>query len=186
MIIDPERWVDEHGDYLYRYALTRLKNPDVAEDIVQETFMAALKARERFAGQSTERTWLTGILKHKIVDRLRVQYREISATDLEQDDDEAEGGDPFFDRFDHWKQGVSNWKTNPAELLEQSEFWGVLDSCVRNIPDKMRQAFSLRVLDNLSTEEVCKILNVTTTNLNVILHRARLRLRQCLETNWFA
>jgi len=180
---DPEVWVDKHGDYLYHYALARLRDPDVAQDVVQETFLGALRARERFSGRSTERTWLLGILKHKLIDYLRTQYRERPVSELETEDNTAE---QIFDQRDHWREGFGSWNGNPAELLEQSEFLETLHGCLATLPKRIADAFTLRVMDGLSTQEVCNILNVSTTNLNVMLHRARLRLRHCLEAKWFA
>lgn len=179
---DPEEWVDRYGDYMYRYALSRLRNPDVAEDVVQESLIAGLKARERFSGRSSERTWLLGILKHKIIDHMRVQYRERPMSELETEDQNAE---EMFDRFDWWKGGMSNWRADPAELASEGEFWMILEECVKDLPERMGDAFSLRVMDDMETDEVCNILQVTATNLNVMLHRARLKLRKCLEVNWF-
>ena len=181
---DPATWVDEHGDYLYRYAYMRLRDPDVAEDALQETLLAALKARERFSGKSTERTWLVGILKHKITDYLRTKFREqpISEFDLEE---EGKSFNDLFDRFDHWKQGIGNWETNPAELLKNDQFWQVLEKCVENLPKRHAQIFTMRVMEELDSDEICKVSNISTTNLNVILHRARVKIRSCLDENWF-
>lgn len=181
--LDPELWVDEHGDYLYRYAMMKVRNPDLAEDLVQETLMAGIRGLERFSGKSSIRTWLVGILKHKIIDYLRTKYREQPLSDFEMED-KTYG--QLFDEFDHWRQGLSSWKVDPLELANDGEFMRTLHECLSKLPERHAQAFQLRVLDDLTTDEVCKILNVTTTNLNVMLHRARLGLRECLEVNWFA
>lgn len=184
LLTDPEEWVDLYGDYLFRYALARLRDPEAAQDIVQETFMAALKARERFSGRSSEKTWLMGILKHKVIDRFRVQNRERPISEFESDDEDS--NENIFDRFEHWKEGYSSWETDPAKIYEQAEFWKALENCIQEAPERLSQAFALRVIDGLSTQEVCEILGVSATNLNVMLYRARLRIRQCLEKNWFA
>lgn len=179
---DPEQWVDAHGDYLYRYALLRLRNASWAEDAVQETFVAALKARERFSGQSTERTWLTGILKHKIADLFRKRQREIAASELSSEDEEV---DRLFDEKGKWIEALAEWKRTPAEKLEQVEFWNVLKDCLSKLPERHAQAFMLRSIEGFESAEVCNIMEITATNLGAILHRARMRLRNCLEINWF-
>jgi len=178
----PEAWVDEHGDALYRYALSRLHNFASAEDVVQETFLAALKAQDKFSGRSPARTWLIGILKHKIVDLIRKESRE-------QPSDEIEAVDPLaenrFDQKGHWRAGLPDWQVNPGKILEQKEFRMVLKSCLSHLPPSLRNAFSLREMEQESTQELCKVLDVTPTNLWVMLYRARMRLQHCLNENWF-
>ncbi|MBW1982170.1 MAG: sigma-70 family RNA polymerase sigma factor [Deltaproteobacteria bacterium] len=180
---DPETWVDEHGDALFRYALLRLKDPVLAEDMVQETLLAAFRGRETFKGHSTLRTWLFGILKHKIVDHIRKASRELSVDHTESK--VFHGNEPFDERGG-WRQGPAKWATDPGLLFRQREFWGVLQECLTELPLRQHQAFTLRELDGLSIAEICKILGVSTTNGGVLLHRARLRLRECLEGNWFS
>jgi len=184
--LDPARWVDEHGDILYRYALARLRDSAAAEDMVQETFLAAMKAQERFSGRSTERTWLIGILKHKIVDYIRKASRERSYEDpdtarLSEDNVVEE----YFDRKGHWKLGPSEWLSNPRKHFEQAEFREVLEKCLSQLQDRLHTVFVLRELEDMEAEEICKMLGITTTNLWVMLYRARARLRACLEKNWF-
>lgn len=182
----PERWVDEHGDMLYRFALSRLRDPVAAEDLVQETFLAALKARERFNGQSSERSWLVGILKHKIMDSLRKKYRDqrfVSESEIE----ETTGRN--FDSHGHWDTrggyAPKSWGSDGAGSIERAEFKAVLDGCLEKVPPQTARAFAMRELDELESDEICKVLNITATNLWVVLHRARTQLRRCLETNWF-
>jgi len=181
-ILNPEKWVDLHGDCLYRFAITRIRNPQLAENAVQETFLAALKSKDRFQGKSSERTWLIGILKHKILDYFRKQYKEIPVTDLQKEQDAINS---FFDVAHDTVKRPVNWEANPKLLAENNEFWIIFEQCLKKLPKSTATAFSLRELDKMETEEICKILNVTTTNLWVILHRARLSLKKCLETNWF-
>ena len=117
--IDPARWVDEYGDYLYRYALARLHEDSAAQDAVQETFLAAVKGAEKFTGRSSEKTWLVGILKHKVVDYIRKASRERSYEDVSL----AEGViDDSIDRKGHWRTGDSEWRVNPRLAFEQQEF----------------------------------------------------------------
>jgi RNA polymerase sigma-70 factor (ECF subfamily) len=180
---DPTEWVEEHGDILYRFALLRVRDPHVAEDLVQETFIAALQGLDRFRGGSAVRTWLVGILKHKIIDYFRKSSREISTGDITADSEEPEHS--VVDRLAGAPEAPRDWRDTPDNLLESKEFWQVFVDCLDGMTPAFRSAFSLRELDGLGTDEICKILGITPTNLWVILHRARLKLRGCLEANWF-
>jgi RNA polymerase sigma-70 factor (ECF subfamily) len=178
---DPETWLDEYGDALYRFALARIKDPSVAEDLVQETFLAGLGARKNFKGRSTTKTWLIAILKHKIIDHIRKKSREQDSDKLES---LADGIDINFTGRGDWRTRPTKWVKNPIKLYEQKEFMDVLYRCLGELPIRQSEAFILREMDGLSTEEICKELNITATNSWVILYRARMLLRQCLETNW--
>ena len=181
-----ERWVDEHGDMLYRFALARIRDASAAEDLVQETFLAALKARERFSGGSSERSWLVGILKHKIADSLRKKYKDQIFVRDEDGEESARNG---FEANGHWDvrggRAPKSWGDAMA-AIERAEFRDVLAGCLEALPEKTAQVFAMREMDDCGTEEICKVLNITATNLWVVLHRARTQLRRCLETNWFA
>ena len=180
--LDPEAWVDEHGDALFRYALFRIQDAQVAEDLVQETFLAAIRGKDSFAGRSTVKTWLFGILKHKIIDHIRKISRERPEENIETIADLASKD---FDDRGGWNYQPSEWTTNPSLIFQQQEFWQILKTCLSELPPRLNQAFTLRELDGLSAEEVRKILGVTPTNGGVMLHRARMRLRECLELRWF-
>jgi RNA polymerase sigma-70 factor (ECF subfamily) len=180
--IDTEAWVDEYGDALFRYAMFRIHDTQVAEDLVQETFLAGIRGKDSFAGRSSVKTWLFGILKHKIIDHIRKVSRERPEENIETIADLA---DKDFDDKGRWKYQPSEWTTNPSLLFQQQEFWQILQTCLSELPPRLNQAFTLRELDELSAEEVRKILKVTPTNGGVMLHRARLRLRECLERRWF-
>jgi RNA polymerase sigma-70 factor (ECF subfamily) len=176
----------EHGDYLYRYALLRLRDPHLAEDAVQETLLAALSAKngQSFAAKSAIRTWLTGILKHKIIDHFRRAQREAPLPDGEIADGELPPGmDDFFLEDGHWTEPPSSLG-NPAALLEQQQFWGVLQSCLDRLPKALARIFLLREIEEKENEEICKELEVSTTNAWVMLYRARMGLRKCLEMSW--
>jgi RNA polymerase sigma-70 factor (TIGR02943 family) len=179
---DPANWVEKHGDYLFRYSLSRLRQPEEAEDLVQETFLSALRAQEQFAGHSSERTWLFCILKRKIVDRLRRKGRERPVSDFAAADQWA---DNLFDERGHWKRGPGEWGDDPISTFEKKEFWSVFSRCLGKLPQRLADDFTLREVEDLEGREVCKALDVSASNLWVMLHRARLRLWRCLELNWF-
>lgn len=180
--LDAGHWVDEHADVLYRYALQRVRRRDVAEELVQETFLAALRAREDFAGQSSEQTWLVGILRHKIVDHIRLDARAKSRKSQEGQDVSV---DRFFKKDGHWKNGSRSWGVDPVALLEKRDFWMVFEKCFSGLPGKLADAFVLRELEELQPRQVCDNLKISESNLWVRLHRARVLLKECLERHWF-
>ena len=183
---DPIEWVDQYGDFLYRFALTRVKEPFLAEDLVQETFLAALGARKNFQGRSAVRTWLIAILKHKIVDSIRKRVRELSSDKVEAISDAAAGNavDSGFTEKGGWRTRPARWSVNPMEIYRQKEFMDVLYRCLGELPQRLARAFMLREIDGLSTDEICKELNISATNNWVMLYRSRMWLRQCLENKW--
>ena len=182
---DASRWVEEHGDALYRYALLRVSNADLAGDLVQDTFLSALKGIEGFRGGSSVRTWLIGILKHKIIDQVRRQLREQPLLQSGDDDrTEAEVVDALFKPDGHWQSFPASWG-DPDNALENKEFWETFEICSKLMPAKTARVFMMREVMELTTDEICKELNITATNCWVMLHRARLSLRECLQTKWF-
>jgi RNA polymerase sigma-70 factor (ECF subfamily) len=181
----PEAWVQEHGDCLFRYALFRVRRQEVAEDLVQDTLLAALKAQREFAGRSSLRSWLVGILRNKIFDHFRKQGREQSFTDLQFG---GEGDSKYFNEDGGWKEEAAPkpWGVGEqVESLDKEAFWKVMGGCLDKMPKRVGDVFLLREMEERSTEEICKSLSVTPNNLWVMLHRARTALRQCLEVNWF-
>ncbi len=179
--INPDRWVEEHGDIMFRYAYVRLKDHAVAQDIVQETFLAAMKAKDRYQGRSSERSWLMGILRHKLIDHLRKAAREVKVDDMESEE--------FVDTLMFKEAGIPHWRPpkwqfNPRKVFEQKEFWDVFSSCLAKLDKRMNLAFTMKELEDLSTEEICQELGVEPTYLWVILYRARNSLKACLEKNW--
>ncbi len=177
----PEHWLDQHGDALYAFALLRVRQPATAEDLVQETLLAALSAQQRFEARASRRTWLIGILKNKIVDHLRRAGREQALPD---DDD---GEDVFADRFDatgHWRVAPADWG-DPAALAENRALGAALAECIGHLPDKLRRPFVLREIDGMDSAEVIALLGISSAgNLWVMLSRARERVRECLQRNW--
>jgi RNA polymerase sigma-70 factor (ECF subfamily) len=185
---DPTIWLDQHGDYLFRFALVRLRDEALAEDAVQETLLAALKGADGFSGRSSERTWLVGILKHKLIDHFRRSSRELAVGIAA---DEGSEHEEFYmsggEWPDHWEPAFSpaGWRLTPESALERAEFWELFESCLGNLSDRLAQAFTLREVDGMSCDEICDVLNVSTSNLWVMLHRARLQLRRCVGVGWF-
>jgi len=173
--------VDKYGDYLYSFALYRIQDESCAQDLVQDTLMAALKSKDRFKGKSSEKTWLTGILKHKIIDFIRKKYREPVFEDTIS---ESRLPDDVFDANGKWETGPAQWASNPEALLEQKSFLDIVKKCFKALPRRPSRALALRELEGETTQTICKVLNITTTNCWVILHRARALMRECIETNW--
>ena len=186
--IDPAAWVDDHGDYLFRYALVRLRDEVRAEDVVQETLLAALQHLNSYSGRATERTWLTGILKHKIVDQIRKSCKEVP---FEPSDTDLSEFDPLFERQDefrgHWSDTLSPriWRRSPEDAVQQDEFFAVLQRCMGKLPERVAHVFTLREMNELDSEEICSMLELSTSNFWVMMHRARMSLRRCIEINWF-
>ncbi len=175
---DPHEWIEAHGDILYRYAMARLRNAALVEDILQETLLAALKGIKGFNGQSSIRTWLIGILRRKISDHFRKLAREPLVRQNVPLDDQATG---IFQRTERLKP----WQTDPATLFEDNEFWEVFASCTDKLPQLLAEAFELREVEGLTTQEVCEQLEITHTNLAMRVYRARSFMRDCLDKNWF-
>ncbi len=182
-LTDPSAWVDRYGDDLFRFAWKRLQSAEMAEDAVQETFLEAIRVADSFRGASSEKTWLFGILKHKIIDHIRKISRErpIDTGDLPEN-----LSDDFFDKRGNWAVRPLKWGNDPAEVLKQKHFIQTLMQCLRELPKRMAHAFSLRELEQLGSGEIAGIMGVSQNNLGVLLHRARLRLRRCLEINWLS
>jgi RNA polymerase sigma-70 factor (ECF subfamily) len=185
--VNPERWVQEHGDALFGFAVLRVRDRAAAQDLVQETFLAAIKAKESFAGRSNERSWLFGILRNKLADYYRIQSRELPFADLEAPlPEEQNAFGAAGTHKDGWLKGFAPqaWET-PEEILVSKEFQQVLTGCLARLPLKIAQAFLMREIDGVPSEEICKDLNVSPNNVWVMLHRARMALRRCLEVHWF-
>ena len=181
--LDPEHWLENHGNYLYRYALLRLGNPELAEEKVQETFVGALQTRSGFQGRSSERTWLTSILRRKIFDHFKKVSRERT---YDINVLEKVSLDSLYDRKGRWIAGPnSGWYWEPDRSLRQKEFLDVFHRCLLEIPDRLAQVFILRELDGHKGEEICALLGISRTNLGVMIFRARMRLRRLMEREWF-
>ncbi|TWU10550.1 sigma-70 family RNA polymerase sigma factor [Allorhodopirellula heiligendammensis] len=177
---DASMWVDEFGDSLYRYALSRLRDPEAAEDVVQQTFLAGLEHHDQFSGVGSRQGWLMGILKRKIIDFIRQRNRVSPLDGLEVPDP----WDSFFDRNGSWKKNVRETLLEPLDAVDRKEFWPIFQTCLGNLPQRQAGAFMLREVEGLESAEICKELEISASNLWVLLHRARLRLANCIKTRW--
>ena len=182
-IVPPEQWLALYGDYLFRFALLRLRNKSAAEDAVQDTFLAGIRGLDRFDGRVEVKFWLRGILHNKIVDIIRASVKQNNISDREREDMEPPSSF-LFKQAGIPSRRPDEWGFDPSKAFERGEFWGVFRGCVEKLKGKQQQAFVLKEMDNLSSEEVCKLLDVSPNNLWVLVHRARKQLKTCLNTNW--
>lgn len=187
----PEHWVNKFGGYLYSYAYFRVRDNQVAEDLVQETLLAAIESLNNYKKNSSLKTWLTAILKNKILDYFKLAKRTIPISSLETEEENTFLENYFQSKEDkhplHWKMTTApkEWLQSPQEAMEQKEFQVVLQKCLENIPEKQANIFVMREMEGISSKEICKELDITESNIWVILHRVRTSLRNCLEHNWF-
>ncbi|MFL0065846.1 sigma-70 family RNA polymerase sigma factor [Tenacibaculum maritimum] len=180
-LLNPGTWVDTYADYLFNYAIARVNNSDIAKDLVQETFFAGLKSAKNFEGKSTERTWLVSILKRKVID----YYRKINSKK-----GQAEVRMSFYDDGDNegsWieERVPQSWGNEVEKTIESKELKDQIDRCIDYLPEKYAMVFRMKTIQEFETEEICKELDITPSNLWVIIHRARTQLRKCMEENWF-
>jgi RNA polymerase sigma-70 factor (ECF subfamily) len=177
--VDPAIWVDEHGDVLFRYAMMRLRDRAAAEDLVQETLLAAIQGIDGVSNDSTVRAWLLGIMRHKVVDYIRRQVRDRRIWESDRDASTEQD----FDERGAWAVAVSDWGS-PEKMLHNAEFWAAFERCFDELPGNLRSTFALREFDGLDTEALASVLSTTKNNLWVMLSRARQRLRNCLQAHW--
>lgn len=175
---NPEKWVEQYADALYAYAMARVNDVQAAEDIVQNTFLSAWKGRDTYKGGASEKNWLYAILKNKIVDHFRKQA--VSKTDLAGSEEKQ-----YFEDG-HWTDGAApkNWGISLEQPVETKEFYAVLEQCKQKLKDIQQAVFVMKYMEDTATEEICKVLNITSSNYWVLIHRAKLHLRKCLEKNW--
>ncbi|MES2268053.1 MAG: sigma-70 family RNA polymerase sigma factor [Bacteroidota bacterium] len=182
--LDPKNWVKNYADYLYRYTITRLNDEEQARDLVQETFLSALEGVGKFAGKSTERTWLTAILKNKIIDTYRKKSSGLKMTEA----DKSETGQQDFFESDngHWtkEHAPQSFGIDSADILINKEFNHILKECMEKLPALWLSVFTMKHIDDEATDFVCTELRISPSNFWVIIHRAKLNLRACLQKNW--
>jgi len=181
---DPSGWVDAYGDRLFRYALSRIRDERACEDLIQETLLAAFKSQDKFKGESAELTWMIGILRNKIFEHLRRQAREVPLSREEEDDDREEAS---FDGR-HWTAEAAprDWGGDPRRKAETDEFSAVLRGCLEALTPNVARAFVLREMEGVGHLECAEAMGVPPGRLAVLLYRARMRLRRCLERGYFA
>jgi RNA polymerase sigma-70 factor (TIGR02943 family) len=187
--LHPEKWIDNYADYLYSFAYNRVNDGDIAKDLVQETFLSALKAREGFKGEASEKTWLVSILKRKIIDL----YRK-NAAHPQQSFEESEQYKVAYSHYftetgfikGEWNKATAPkpWNISEKNNIEQKEFRHILTQCLNKLPKMWSSVFSLKYLEEEESEAICKELEITSSNYWVIIHRAKLQMRECLEKNW--
>ena len=181
-LLNPNEWLQNHGDFLFSFTMARIYSTEIAEDIVQDTFVSAFEARDKFKGNSSERTWLVSILKRKIIDHYRKSSKnQQTSLDLFEK--------PFYQDGLHegtWvKEKVpQNWNMDFFQEMDREEFFKIFQYCLSLLPEKVANCFSMKSVDELETKEICKVLQISASNLWVMLHRARLQLRECMEKNW--
>lgn len=183
-LIRPREWVEKYADSLFNYAIVRVSDREAAQDLVQETFLSALRAADSFRGESTEKTWLFSILKNKIIDRYRKIATDKTSPNLDRAEDFAL--DEYFEEGGEWKVPARplDWHAGPDEDLRSREFLGILQKCLDKLKAEWRAPFTLKYLEEMDSEEICKELGLSSSNYWVIMHRAKLVLRQCVEKNW--
>ena len=176
--------LDAHRGYLLRVARLQLRDDALAEDVVQETLLAALSGGT-FSGKSSLKTWLTGILKHKIIDAIRRKQREPLLASTFDDECDIEDLDGLFKApYGAWDSPPADWG-DPEQALNRRQFFDIMDFCLDKLPPNTARVFMMREVMGLESDEICKELAITANNLWVILYRARMSLRECLEQNWF-
>ena len=178
----PDTWVDRYGDYLYGYAMSHLRNPELAADCVQDTFMAGIKALDRFDGSRDIKFWLRGIMHNKIVDQIRKAIKE-KKVDIDTEDE------ALLESFWYKYTGIATttpdpWQFNPRKSYDNTEFWEVFETCIDQVKEPAKRAFILRMLKDYTSEEVCQLMDIKPNYLWVLLHRAREQLKVALEEKW--
>lgn len=179
--LDPVDWVDEYGDYLYRYAYSRLRDGNAAEEVVQETFMAGIRYHDQFSGKGSEQAWLLGILKRKIIDFVRKRVRQERQSSFE---DESDPTVLLFDSNGHWKKNALP-DASPDRAMQSAELYQIVRGCLENLPKGQADVFVLSVMEDVDSEQICEELQITPQNLWVRLHRARLGLAKCVGSKWY-
>ncbi len=179
---DPDQWLELYRDILYRYGFARVRDSCIAEEMVQETLLAALRSKDGFAARSSEKTWLIGILKHKILDYFRYTAKERSMSDDVQSSADIEND--YFDQSEHWLIDSSSWFMTDHRV-EQEQFLSVFEQCMSRLSPRMAQLFILSELDGIESRKICELMSISSlNNFWVMMSRTRMQLRHCLHINW--
>lgn len=175
-------WVNEYSDILYGYVVQRVKDTHIAKDLVQETFLAAWRNVDKYNGEASVKTWLFTILKNKIIDHYRKSTNRLTDELVSDEVDQ----DVFFDTAGHWQKSAnpSDWSISQENNIESKEFYSILLNCKKKLKEIQASVFTMKYLDDMDSEEICKELNITPSNYWVLLHRAKVQLRSCIESNW--
>jgi RNA polymerase sigma-70 factor (TIGR02943 family) len=183
--VDPQLWVTNHADYLYSYAIMRISDIDLAKDLVQETFLAALERIDRFEGRSSERTWLMAILRNKVIDVYRKKSNGLMSLPHHLNGS-RDSADFFEEDNGHWKDDFQPkaFGIEQDDVLSNKEIRLILEQCMKKLPGLWFTVFTMRHLDELTTEAICEHLKVSAQYLWVIIHRAKVNLRACLQKSW--
>ena len=186
-ILRPAEWLKNYGDYLYSFALIKVNSKETAEDLVQDTFIAAFKAKDSFREDSSEKTWLTAILKNKIIDYYRKRDVLKDAVDYITNTENEFDNHFFNENNGHWLDNTTpgNWVESADKKVNQHEFNIILQYCIQKMPPKLAPIFMAKFLDEQESEEICKVFNISPSNYWVILHRAKVLMRSCLEKKWY-
>lgn len=179
-MLQPQKWIDNYADALYAYTVARVSDTGLAEDIVQDTFLSAWKNKDTFKGEASEKSWLFTICKNKIIDHYRkkanspVQYAEADTSDI------------YFDNDEHWtrEDKPEDWHIDYNQTIESKEFYDILEYCKKKLQELQQSVFVMKYMEELDSEKICKVLGITPSNYWVLMHRAKLQLRSCLEKNW--
>ncbi|SFN91986.1 RNA polymerase sigma-70 factor, ECF subfamily [Bizionia echini] len=179
-LINPDQWIDRYSDYLFNFTISRVSDREISKDLVQDTFFAGLKSMKNFKGEASERTWLISILKRKIIDH----YRKINSKKGQAEvrmsyNSNEEEGDWLEERI------ADPFDKTAEDTLENDELGDAIYSCLEKLPEKQATVFKMKTIEGLETETICNELNITASNLWVIVHRARTAMADCMEKTWF-
>ncbi len=179
--LQPEKWVELHADYLFNYASYRVNDDDLAKDIVQDTFLSGLKGVVNFKGNSSERTWLVSIIKRKIIDYYRKKNSAKGQAEIRMS---------FYESGENkgkWieERSPQQWGDEADAAIERGELQKVIDWCIKNLPERYATVFIMKTVHKIETKEVCKVLDISMSNLWVMIHRARVQLQECITVNWY-
>lgn len=180
-ILQPEAWIDNYSDMLYRFAVLRVTDKELAKDIVQDTFMSAWKGKDGYKGEASEKNWLFTICRNKVIDHYRKAANSLATHGINNYED------MFFDEKGMWNKSAvpAAWGVSYNDTIDTKDFYKVLNECKDNLKELQQAVFVLKYFDDFSSDKICKLLDITPSNYWVLMHRAKLQLRQCIEHNWF-